>query len=570
MDIANDIKSLQIDPAWGFLGQNLRREGKSKEEIEAIQTRFSEHFLDETRPIDDWMRSIYQKTFLPAKEQKELIRRIYLYIKRKVEKLFLEYWASKAVYDQEKVMMALEKKIGQQMSNLILLGQSSLFGGISYNIFKSQGRIVFDPFSELVWTNYKEGKLVYFGLLARMLEWRDFLYLMPSDENPINDVKRSVQIINRLADLQVKEALHAKAQIYERNSIGKGRDSVKLTFTVAQRLTVLEELAQFNGLPYEETIAKIMYCGNIDGDKIRLSPAERGKYFQELVANETEFNFYITTYYEEDGGSGFRAGLGLTKCLAILEERAKRGDETAYKILIEVYIGNELGLCNKRSLNMKPEARWKKLQELKPINAPLWTTRMAWIYYRGYLSPEKWLIPLSRLECYQWLIKNIEYLAPDVLGKLINGGCHHFTEEDQPENLHSKEGRVKFYYDLALANQTLRTVGKEVSELLFPDDGSNAVNLPSEKRFTMVEKLAFAGYGRAQWTYQKVIGKNPDKYLSNPEQHWNVGKIALLTRNKNAANCLIGYLKPSKEKEVILKQLVCYQQVLYEIDMLSK
>ena len=579
IDTTNDIKSLRIDLVWGFLDQNLEKEEKSKEEIEKIKAEFSAHFLDENRPINDWMREVYQKILLPAKEQRELIKRICLYLKERVEKLFKATWNGEPGSDQ-KALAELEEELKQQMNNLILLNQPEVISSYFYRIYDEKNQILADKLSQQVWASCQRGEPGFLNLLAIMLNKRKFQYVSLANKEPINDVKRSLQILHRLVDLRVKDSPYILTLIYKSNEIGDDKNEVKLDFSIEQRLAAMKKLTETGDYGCQEQWKCILSFGSIVNDKIKLSPAERKSCFQQLIRTETNFSYWSTNYYYDNGGYDFEAGLDISACLAMLKKLARNGNKCAYLDLIETYSTGQIGNMNIRVLKIKTQTRWEKLQRLKSIDIQFWTESMAPIYLQGYLElydkgksskggPSKngWPIPLSLAKRYKWLTDNIKYNMKELCDLFCEYGD--LAEEDRAENLRSVESRLIFCYKLALSDKKAEWAVKYVRIMLsFPISQLKkwGIELGDEDKINMMEKLALAGHSMAQSEYYELIKDNPIKYVSNTERLKKIGKVAILARREQIAGYLIKYSGRSTEEAAILRRLLNYRQVLYDLD----
>ncbi len=575
MDTIN-INLLRIDAAWGFLAYNLGKEGLSKEQIEEIKTKFSKHFLNETKPIDDWMREVYQKTFLPAKEQQELIKHIHLYLKERVEELFKVTWNGEPGSDQ-KALAELEEEFKRQMSNLVLLNQPEVIGKYFCYIFDEKNQALADELLQQVWTGCQRGEPGFFNLMAKMLYGRNFAYVKLADKEPINDIKRSLAILHRLADLEAKNAIHTLNMAYTFNTIGEDDDEVKLNFSIKQRLAIIKRLAEAGDFNCREQWASIVYFDSIGGDKTEFSSAERKRYFQQLIEAETEFSHWITDYYFNDGDKYFEAGLSISASLTILEERARRGDRYAHEYLIETYSTGQIGdYKRERPIKIKPQDRWKRLQQLKGINVQLWTKRIAPIYMEGYLKlneydkgesnesdKDKWPIPVSPAERCKWLTDNIKYNLEEI-GKLFS--YSELPDKDWPENLRSRKARFEFCYKLALSDKEAKWAVEHIIRTIFASFFGRkgfAAELSAEERFAIAEQLALAGHSEAQFKYSELINSDPNKDTFSSKQRKKIGQVAKMARYKRTADGLVDYSGRSREENEILRRLIDYRQVLY-------
>ncbi len=561
--ITSNIKTLRIDPAWGFLDQNLARGDFSKEQIENIKVNFSKCFLD-GKPIDGWMREAYQQILPPKTKRKELINSINLDLKERVEKIFMTCWNGELTHSQQ-IMAELEVEFRQQARNLVALGKSEAIGDFLYCMHDKTHQSLVDNIYQQVWTGYQKGQPGYFSLMALALRCRKFYGFSLTDKEPINDVEQSLRLLHRLADLRVKEALHALAWIYAHNYIGEGKTKIELKFTVNQRFNMLQWLATHNDHRCQQVLANAIYFGKIGWNDIELSPAKRNNYFQEITVRNNGSNSYLSNYYEENGGHKFSAGLNLATCLAKLEALARDGNGEAYDTLIRAYLYNQIGTLNKRSLEMKAEARWQKLGQLKEIDIGRWARMMTYTYFHGHLNQgeSKWNIPLSLQERYQWLIDNAKYDLYQLYNLFVTNDYSKLAEKEQ---LRSKKGQLRFLYNLALSDPKLAEIAKSALALMYTSyarKGKSVVDLSEEEKLVMVEKLAFTGYDEAQWKYQELINRNQGTY--NMEQWEKIGQMAIFTENDNTAKILLAHSGGGEKEQVILNRLLKYRQVLISI-----
>ena len=578
---ATDIKSLQIDSAWGSLIANLEKEGLSPGEIAAVKSEFAQRFFDESKPINDWMREVYQKINPSKQERDELTEQIYLYLQELKEKTFETWWNGKRVNNQ-KIMDELEKGFLQQIDNLVSIGHKSMwivdeFFSAMYPHWQDKDKelkhnsyqAMANTFYQEIWDGYQRGEPGYFGPMASLLKDRRISQFTLVDKEPINDVECSVHILHRLAKLGVKEAIRALVSIYERNSIGdstwgKPDTSVELKFSDAERFAALEELARSGDSYATHSFGRKIYFGET---KVKLSVAQRRDYFQQIVAGGVP-NYYVTLYYY-DGAMQFGGECDILTCLAKLEQLARAGYEDAYKYLLKAYLTGWIG-SNKRSFNIKTEERWRKLQELKDIDIPLWAETMSKYYLCGRIGTLQgdWPIPLSKSKRYQWMIDNAKYDIRGLSHLFYEGSYDSLPEKDKAPNLRSKEGQMKFCYDLALADPKSIEPIKCVLELLFDwwTKHKYQYDPPAERKMELVETLALAGQSKAQDKYLELIQENKSKYMASEARRKTIAKMATLTRKSNVSSEFIHYLGGSEEEKFTLGQLANYQKVLVILD----
>ncbi len=205
-------------------------------------------------------------------------------------------------------------------------------------------------------------------------------------------------------------------------------------------------------------------------------------------------------------------------------------------------------------------------------------------YYRQYLAMPgregpiflseaknyEWPLPLTRAECYQWIIDNAQYDLEVLPYLLTRGSYETIAEKDRAEFLRNGKGRLYFCYDLALTDHHSYSSCKTALKLLFDDyENKYAANLPDEKKLAMVENMALAGHYEAQQKYCELIKQienkcqaNGGKWLPSGEQRKKLGKMAISARKHGSLDFFSYYF----EEKVTLRKLANYQKLLVFID----
>ena len=163
MSEAMDKSFVFADLGWGFLAQNLgrgranhnlRANDRSAKALATIKTRFSKHFLDDSKPIDYWMREIYQQCFLPAQEEKQAVEQIGHNLEEQIRKIFTPCWNNEPGINPKNTVEGVENLCSvflREMGNLIFLRRPEMISDMFDTMHSSGYKSIISDLWQRVW-----------------------------------------------------------------------------------------------------------------------------------------------------------------------------------------------------------------------------------------------------------------------------------------------------------------------------------------------------------------------------------------------------------------------------------
>ncbi len=171
------------------------------------------------------------------------------------------------------------------------------------------------------------------------------------------------------------------------------------------------------------------------------------------------------------------------------------------------------------------------------------------------------------------LYDNIEKSNLEIRNLFLRGQYDKLAEKDKAENLCTKISQLKFCYNLALANSQFPWIAKTTINFIqasYYIKEEKTINLSAEEKLAMFENLALVGHSGAQYQYSELIRSNPNKYASSKEQVKKLGKMVIIIKDDCVAKSLVPYSRQQSREQAVLKHLLCYQQLVFEIGYLCK
>jgi hypothetical protein len=463
-----------FDPHWGMLVHSLEQEGHSVDEIEAAKAELADVIKKPSLAISAAAKALYARV-LPA-NNKEIIKSVkkelLVFTENKIRELLTA--TPEQAEQAKKDLLQPDSSIQQALRLLRQLGDPSTTCWYFYethNYYSKEERksAVADVAHKVV-QDYFNGVPTSFATMAKFLQDRKISHTKISRIVPFSDIEQSLQIIQRLADLGVKQAQDALSWSYEWNDIGNDKEKVNLQKPMESRLAGLRNLALAGHKYSQNVLAGACHHKILGHDQITdFSDQSRRAQIQELQANEVSGTFYMQVIISENKIGKLPFGLSLEERFAMLHARAAKGDKHALDSLFNAYWKNKLG---DDRLALTPTERLANIEGLRAYNPSEIDIQMQEMYTENRFGSRKqsFKAKLSDDTRIQWI-------------------------EDQALN------RANVYAQRDLATAYARGYLRR-----FSSKSEVALRMPIKERMSKLKKLADLDCSEAQNILLKVAG----------------------------------------------------------------
>jgi len=376
-----------FDPKWGVLVSTLQEEGLSPQQIECAKNELAEVILNPEKPVSERARDLYAMVF--PKNRKEMISAIKNEILAFTEKKIKEV-LSDSTTDVQQMLTELQQPcsfIAKKIQELRRLGVSDIDTWYfhhtdftySASIREERAKAVVN---EIV-SEFFAGFPTSFPTMAHLLVTRKIGHASTTHLPSFPDVSNSIQLLKRLADLGDRAAQQELSSVYEWNTIGDDESKTSSNLTMRERIDGLRMLALAGHKYSQYRLGSVCFHRSIGHDAVPdniggLPENMRKKYLSELWDKKDSHSFYRIQMICSNILGEIAVNSQVESRLTMLYEMAQKGNETAFRKLIEAYIRNRLDENDKKeSLNLTEAERLDKIFELRKCNPDCFDVYMA-------------------------------------------------------------------------------------------------------------------------------------------------------------------------------------------------
>ncbi|MFI5342669.1 MAG: hypothetical protein ACHQUC_00440 [Chlamydiales bacterium] len=492
---AHSFKPLDLN--WGFFDANLRKEGRSSQEISTLKEEFSSQVMDPNQPVSDRMKELYKKIF--PKDSGSQIELIKKELHDQLKSLFSKI-STNPSDDDETFLADFELEFVNQLKMMSALGKTDYLMWYLFQktrLSSAEGRRSFaQALLSDSWARCRTGQPAVFAMMPLLLHER----VIDSEAQGL---------VSRFSTLGVEEVRDdlSKSLVYGSTAYNPTMRSVPQDL----RLERLRDLALAGHPLSQNQYAGYLFHNDVGGifGRAQFDIKERLSEFKILIDRETETNDYVTRFYAFNGSEHLDAQLSVEERISKLEMRANKGDKQAFTFLLNAYKNNFLyrfSPSRSTALNLTEQERWEKIWAMRSIDPMRWNCHLQLDYLKGFIEPEFGRpcieIPLSIEERYAWILENAftDLSTDQAAVQLLR---HQLKDEDKMPRFETFKDRLKGLFTLALKGSS--QANEEICILI--EWHNHGTDLPFEKSelFEMLTSLALAGHETAQWGVVKTI-----------------------------------------------------------------